>query len=106
MIKLSELSTCLPYSAFYVNSVVCYHSVTRNSNNISGYVYNREFITHLTPISQILNLTISCFSQTHVSGNVIKTKMVSIICVTFILESCKVSLLNYLLLFLNLEKGP
>jgi len=51
MIKLSELSTCLLYSAFYVNSVVCYHSVTRNSNNISGYVYNRDIITHPTPIS-------------------------------------------------------
>jgi len=24
--------------------VVCYQSVTRNSNNISGYVYNRELI--------------------------------------------------------------
>ena len=36
--------------------VVCYQSVTRNSNS-SGYVYNREFITHPTPI---LSLT-GCF---------------------------------------------
>jgi len=35
--------------------VVCYQSVTRNSNNISGYVYNREFIT------KILNLTVGFF---------------------------------------------
>ena len=31
--------------------VVCYQSVTRNSNNISGYVYNIEYITQPTPIS-------------------------------------------------------
>ena len=67
--------------------VVCYQSVTRNSNSISGYVYNREFITQPTPIPtprqiQILNLTVG-FSQTHVPGGVIKHILVSIICVTF-----------------------
>ena len=31
--------------------VICYQSVTRNSNNSSGYVYNRELITQPTPIS-------------------------------------------------------
>ena len=58
--------------------VVCYQSVTRNSNNISGYVYNIEYITQPTPIShsprqiQILNLTVGFFPQTHISGGVIK----------------------------------
>ena len=31
--------------------VVCYQSVTRNSNTTSSYVYNREFITQPTPIN-------------------------------------------------------
>ena len=31
--------------------VVCYQSVTRNSNNISSYIYNRELITQATPIN-------------------------------------------------------
>ena len=31
--------------------VVCYQSVTRNSNNISDYVYNKELITQPAPIS-------------------------------------------------------
>jgi len=61
--------------------VVCYQSVTRNSNNSSGYVYNREFITQPTlfshdprPLQQIkiVNLTVGFFSQTHVSGGVFK----------------------------------
>ena len=47
MIKLSGLSICLLYtqrSILTVLYVVCYQLVTRNSNNISGYVYNRELI--------------------------------------------------------------
>ena len=48
MTKLPGLSPCLLYSVLYV---VCYHSVTRNSNNISGYDYNRELITQPSPIS-------------------------------------------------------
>jgi len=35
-------------------------------------------------------------SQSHVSGGVVKNILVSIISVTFILDACKVSLLNYL----------
>ena len=31
--------------------VGCYQSVTRNSNNTSGYLYNRAFITQPIPIS-------------------------------------------------------
>ena len=38
-------------SMFIVVYIVCYQSVTMNSNNISGYVYNRELITQPTPIS-------------------------------------------------------
>ena len=48
MTKLHGLSPCLLYSVLYV---VCYQSVTRNANNISGYVYNRELITQPSPIS-------------------------------------------------------
>ena len=53
MIKLSSLSPCLLYSVFYLTVlyVVCYQSVTSNSNNSSGYIYNRKFITQSTPIS-------------------------------------------------------
>jgi len=51
MIKLSGLSPCLLYSILTVVYVVCYQSVNRNSNNNSGYVYNRELITQPTPIS-------------------------------------------------------
>jgi len=69
MIKLSGLSPCYTqHSILTVLYVVCYQSVTRNANNISGYVYNSEFITQPTPIiatfprqTQILNLTV-CFS--------------------------------------------
>ena len=38
-------------SILTVLHVVCYQSVTRNSNNISGYVYKRELIIQPTPIS-------------------------------------------------------
>ena len=48
MIKLSGLSPCLVILSVIF---VCYQSVIRNSNNISGYVYNREFINQLTPVS-------------------------------------------------------
>jgi len=36
------------------------------------------------------------FSQYHVLGGVMKSVLVSIISVTFILDACKVSFLNYL----------
>jgi len=52
MIKLSGLSPCLLYSILTVLYVVFYQSVTRNLNTISGYVYNREFITQPTPVNQ------------------------------------------------------
>ena len=51
MIKLSGLSNCLLFSALYINSVVCLLlsvSFFRNSNKVSGYVYNREFIIQPT----------------------------------------------------------
>ena len=56
MINLSGVSPCLLYSVFYLTVlyVVCYQSDTRNSNNISGYVYNGELITQPTPISHSL----------------------------------------------------
>jgi len=51
-----------------------------------------------------LNLTVRIISQTHVSGGVIKTIIVSIISVTFNLDACKVSFLYYLEIFRNFEK--
>ena len=56
---------------------------------------------------QILNLTVGFLSQTHVSGGVIKIILVSIISVTFILDACKISFINYLKVLFNFEKkGP
>ena len=82
MIKLDYLPVCYTQcSILTVLYVVCYQSVTRNSN-ISGYVYNRELLTKPTPISHLLNMTFF-FYQTHVSGGVIKHILVSIISVTF-----------------------
>ena len=50
--SLDYLPVCYTQrSILTVLYVVCYRSVTRNSNNISGYVYNRELITQPTPIS-------------------------------------------------------
>ena len=46
-----SLSVILECSILTVLYVVCYQSVTRNSNNISGYNYNRELITQPIPIS-------------------------------------------------------
>ena len=57
-----------------------------------GYVYNRELITQPLPISHSPRF----FSQIHVSDGVIKNILVSIISVTFNLDACKVSFLNYL----------
>jgi len=53
MIKLSGLSPCLLYSAsiLTVLYVVWYQKVTRNPNNTSGYVYNRELKTQPKQIS-------------------------------------------------------
>ena len=45
---------------------------------------------------QILNLMVGLFSQTHLSVGVIKNILVSISCVTFNLDACKVSCLYYL----------
>ena len=45
---------------------------------------------------QILNLVVGFFTQTHVSDGVIKNILVSLICITFNLDACKVSFLNYL----------
>ena len=51
-LKLSGLSVCcIQCTSLTVWYVVCYQSVTRNSNNSSGYVYNGELITQPTPIS-------------------------------------------------------
>jgi len=59
MIKLSGLSTCLLYSAFYLNSVVCHLYAISQLLGIQttacGYVYNRELITKPTPISRAPN---------------------------------------------------
>ena len=50
--SLDYLPVCYtPCSILTVLYVVCYQSVTRHSKNISGYVYNREFITQPTSIS-------------------------------------------------------
>jgi len=100
MIKLYGLSSCLLYAVFCVTVlyVVCYMYVSMNSNNIRGYVYNRELITQPTPITLIPRQIqiLEFFSQTHNSGGVIKNILVSIICVTFNLDTCTVSFLNYL----------
>jgi len=50
MIKPYGLSIFLLYSVFYVNSCVCRLS-SQQSVNISGIVYNREFIIQNIPIS-------------------------------------------------------
>ena len=100
--SLDSLPVCYTqHSILTVLYVICYQSVTRNSINSSGYVYNRELITQPTPIShspgnfKIEN--IGCiFSQTHVSGGVFKNMLVSISCVTSNLDACKVSFLYYL----------
>ena len=95
--SLDYLPVCYTHSILTVVHVVCYQSVTRNSNTISGYVYNRELITLPTPIShspgkfkfwiwQFCFFSNSCFwwcYQTHFS----------IICITFNLDACKVSFL-------------
>ena len=92
--SLDYLPVCYtPCSILTVLYVVCYQSVTRHSKNISGYVYNREFITQPTSIShstphppgkfKFWIWRLDFFSQTHVSGGVIKNILVSIICVTF-----------------------
>jgi len=50
--SLDYLPVCYTQrSLLTVLYVVCYQSVTRNSNNSSSYVYNRELITQATPIS-------------------------------------------------------
>ena len=91
MIKLwTILLVC--YTLWIVLYVVCYQTVTRNSNNVSGYAYNSLHQLTLPPKIQILNLTVS----------VIKHILVSINSVTFNLDACKVSFLNY---FLILKKG-
>ena len=102
MIKHSGLSPCLLYSAFYVNSVVCL-LLSVSYKEFKQHVYNRELITQPTPISkliQILNLTVLFFSQTHVPNGVIKTILVSIMCITFNLDACKVSFLK---IFVNIS---
>ena len=98
-----KLPTCYTQrSMLTVLYVVCYQSVNSNLNNISGYVYNRELITQPTPISHSPNkfkfwiLTVGFISQTQVSNGVIKHILVSIICVTFNVDACKVSFLYYL----------
>ena len=101
--SLDYLPVCYTHhSMLTVLYVVCYQLVTRILNNISGYVYNRELITQPTQIShslrqfQILNLTVGFFSQTHISCGVIKKKLVSILCIPFILDACNVSIINHL----------
>ena len=72
MIKLSGLSTCLLYSV----NVVCRQSVTRNPNNSMWLCLQQRVQQRF-------------FSQTHVSGGVIKNILVSIIIinVTFIVDA-------------------
>jgi len=48
-ISLSCYTQCFILTVLYV---VCYQLVTRNSNKVSGYVYNRYLITQPTPISR------------------------------------------------------
>ena len=50
----------------------------------------------------MLNLTFDSFSHTHVSGDVIKNMLMSIIGVTFTLDACKVSFISKL--FVNILK--
>ena len=108
MIKLSGLSHWLLYSVFYFYSVVCRllsvsHQVFKHQwLFLQQRVHNPTYTNQPLP-RHILNLTVVLFSQTHISGGVIKTILVSIICVTFNLDTCKVSFLNYLQIFLNFE---
>ena len=52
LLTLDYLPVCYTQrSMLTVMYVVCYQSVTRNSINSSGLVYNREFITQPIPIS-------------------------------------------------------
>jgi len=74
--SLDYLPVCYTQrSILTVVYVVCYQSVTRNSNNISGYVYNRAFILPTlhqlgTPPANSNFESDRFFSQTHVSGSV------------------------------------
>ena len=82
MIKLSGLSPCLLYSAFYFNSVVCRllsvsHQEFKQHQwlSLQQRAHNPAYTNQPLPRQiQILNLTVGFFSQTHVSqsGGVIK----------------------------------
>ena len=70
--------------------VVYYQSVTRNSNNSSlqQRAHNPAYTNKPLPRQiQILNLTVGFYSQPHVCDGVIKTILVSIICITFNLDA-------------------
>ena len=90
--------------------VVRYQSVTRNSNNSSGYAYNSEFITQPTPICHspskfkfwIWQLDF-CLKLMFLVV-LVKIILVSIISVTFNLDACKISFINYLKELFNFEK--
>ena len=106
------LSPCLLYSVIFLTvlCVVCYQSFTRNSNNSSGYAYNSEFITQPTPICHSpskfkfwiwqLDFCLKLMFLV-VLVNII---LVSIISVTFNLDACKISFINYLKVLFNFEK--
>ena len=111
MIKLSGLSPCLLYSAFYVNSVVCrLLSVSYQEFKQQQWLclkqraHNPAYTNQPPPPIKMLNLTVGFFSQIHVSDGVIKIILVGIICIAFNLDACKVLFLNYLLIFLNFGK--
>ena len=105
--SLDYLPVCyIQRSILTVLYVVCYQSVTRNSN-ISGYVYNREFITQPTPIShspgkfKFWICRLDFFLK--LMFLVVLSKLVSIICVTFNLEFHFYIICKY---FVILKKGP
>ena len=104
--SLDYLPVCyIQRSILTVLYVVCYQSVTRNSN-ISGYVYNREFITQPTPIShspgkfKFWICRLDFFLK--LMFLVMLSKLVSIICVTFNLEFHFYIICKY---FVILKKG-
>ena len=101
--SLDYLPVCYTqHSMLTVWYVGCYQSVTRNSNNTSGYLYNREFITQPIPISHSLGKfkfwiwKLDFFLKLLFLVVLSKKVLVSIICVTFNLDACKISFLYYL----------
>ena len=91
--SLDYLPVCYTqHSILTVLYVVCHQSVTSNSNNISGYVYDRVSITQPTPISHSpANSNFESDSWIFVSNScllvvLLNNFLAGIICVAFIFK--------------------